>query len=126
MIPPALGFAVFLASFVVARILHERALRRLSTEEKGRMVEAFSSHRLVALVPIAGMAAVYFGMTNLGLSLTAFLGVYIPAVLVFAAVSHVLVFRKLRELETDPAFIREYGISRAITLVGFAMLLLTL
>lgn len=126
MLPPALGVALFITAFVAARIVHERALRKLSTEEKGRLVEAFASHRLVALLPMAAMAAMYFAMASFGLSPAIFLTVYIPAVLVFAAFSHAYVFRKLREIGCNPAFVRQFGVSRAIALVGFAMMLLSL
>ena len=123
MFPPAFGVALFITSFVIARIVHERALRRLSTEEKGRLVEAFSSHRIVMLLPIAAMAAMYFAVSRFDLPMGTFLSVYIPAVLLFAAGSHVYVFRKLREIECDPEFIRQFGLSRVISLLGFASLL---
>lgn len=126
MLAPPVGFGLFIAAYVVGRIIHEKALRKLSREQKGQLVETFFRHRLVGLIPMAAIAALYFGMAQFDLSMPVFLSVYVPGMLVFAFVSHVYVFRKLDEIDFDPEFIRGFALSRVVQLVGFALLLLTL
>jgi len=125
-IPAPVGAGVFLAAFIVARILQERALRRLDTHAKGRLVEAFSAFRLASLVPLAAVAAFYFLMTSIdALTLGMLLAVYMPAMLVFVGVMQLLVHRKLRVMDVDREYLRVYSLSRGLVLVAFVVLTLS-
>ncbi len=125
-IPPSVGFGVFLAAIVATRIIQERALRKLDTQAKGRLVEAFASFRLASLVPLAGLAAFYLVMTRLEtVTLGMLLAVYAPAMLVFTLVMQLLVHRKLRAMEVDREYLRVYTASRTIVLLAFVVLLLS-
>ncbi|MBC8071152.1 MAG: hypothetical protein IAG13_22695 [Deltaproteobacteria bacterium] len=124
-IPAPVAFGVFIAAVIVSRILQERALRRLSTEEKGRLVEAFSAYRMFALLPLAAIAGLYFAMSQLDALTTAtMLAIYVPLALGFAVVMQVLVYRKLRKLSVDPAYLRVYSGCRLLMLVAFVVLML--
>lgn len=126
-LPPTLGFAVFVTTVIIGRIVQERAIRRLSTEAKGRLVEAFSGLRLAGLLPLAAIAGLYFLMTGLDAMTTqAMLAIYLPAMIAFTLVMQVLVHRKLRTMDLDPGYLRAYAIGRGVTLVGFGVLLLSL
>lgn len=127
MIPTHVALGVFIAAMIVCRILQERALRRLSTDAKGRLVEAFSDYRMIALLPLAAAAGLYFLMTGLdALTATTVTMLFVPASLAFAAVMQVLVYRKLRALEVDREYLRTYSVCRAVMLVAFVVLLLGL
>jgi hypothetical protein len=125
LIPAPVAFGLFFLVIVVNRILQERALRKLSTEQKGQLVEAFSGYRMTALIPVAAIAGLYMLMTQLEAVTTAvMLAVYIPAVLVFSLVLQVFVYRKLRTLKVDPEYLRVYVIGRGLMAVAFATMLL--
>jgi len=127
LVPPPVGMAVFLAAIIVSRIIQERALRRLSTEEKGQLVEAFSGLRLFALVPLAALAGLYFLMMSLeALTTSMLLTIFLPAALLFSVVMQVLIHRRLRRLRLHPDYLRAYAIGRGLFLVGFVLLLLSL
>jgi hypothetical protein len=126
-IPPAIGFAVFVTTVIIGRIVQERALRTLSTEAKGRLVEAFAGLRLFALLPLAAIAALYFAMSSLdALTTQVMLAIYLPLVVVFTLVMQWLSHRKLQAMDLDPGYLRAYAIGRGVTLVGFGTLLLSL
>lgn len=126
LIPAPIGLGLFFTTVIAGRILQERALRRLSTEEKGRLVEAFSGLRLVALLPLAAIAGLYFMMTSLdAMTVDWLLALYLPALLVFSLAMQWTVRRKLQALDLDPEFQRAHGIGRALTLIGFGLFLLS-
>ncbi|MCB9706430.1 MAG: hypothetical protein H6711_31580 [Myxococcales bacterium] len=127
LIPQPVGMAAFLAAIVVSRIVQERALRTLTTEEKGRLVEAFAGLRLFALVPVAAIAALYFVMLSVdALTTRTLLAIYLPAALIFALAMQVMIHRRLRRLELHPAYLRAYAIGRATVIGGLVVFMLSL
>lgn len=126
-IPTPIGFGVFVTTFLVCRIVQERALRKLDVETKGRLVEAFSDHRIIALLPLAAIGALYFAMTMIdGLPIATLFAIYVPAALVMAVVMQVVVHRKLRAMEIDPEYLRTYSVCRVAMLLALAVLMLTI
>ena len=124
-IPPPVAFGLCFTALIASRSIQERALAKLSTEAKGRLVEAFAAHRMVALVPLAAIAALYFAMASLDVLTTkTLLALYIPLVLLFDAGSQLYVHRKLRTLGLDPEYRRAHGLGRGLGLLGVAVLLL--
>jgi hypothetical protein len=120
-LPAPVGIAIFAITFVVVRIVQERALRKLDTETKGRLVEALASHRLFALLPMAGIAAGYVAVSMLdGLSMATVLAIYFPAVIVFVAAIQISVHRKMLALGIDREFMRVYSMGRIAMFVGLA------
>lgn len=127
LIPTPVGLGLFFASVIAGRILQERALRRLSTEEKGRLVEAFSGLRMVSLIPLAAIAGLYLLMTSLeAVTVDLLLALYLPAMLLFVVLMQWMIRRRLQALRFDPEFQRAHGIGRALTLIGFGLLLLSM
>jgi hypothetical protein len=126
LIPAPVGLGLLFVTVIAGRILQERALRRLSTTDKGRLVEAFAGLRMVALLPLAAIAGLYFLMSNLdAMTVDLLLALYLPAMLVFAAVMQWTVRRRLQALDFDPEFQRAHGLGRALTLIGFGLFLLS-
>jgi hypothetical protein len=125
-IPAPVGIGVFIAAIVVTRIIQERALRKLDTLAKGRLVEAFSAFRIASLVPLAGVAALYFVMTSIdSLTLGMLLAIYLPGMLVFTVVMQWLIHRKLVALGVDREYLRVYSISRGVMLMAFVVMMLS-
>ena len=127
LIPAPIGFGLLFSSVIVGRILQERAMRRLSTEEKGRLVEAFSQLRMVSLLPLAALTGLYFAMSSLDvMTLEFLLALFLPAMLAFALVMQWIVRRRLQALQFDPEFQRGYGLARAVSLIGLGLFLLSM
>lgn len=126
LIPTPVGLGLFFTSVIAGRILQERALTRLSTEDKGRLVEAFAGLRMVALLPLAAITGLYFMMSSLdAMTVDLMLALYLPAILVFALAMQWMIHRRLQALDLDPAFLRAHGIGRAMTLIAFGLFLLS-
>lgn len=120
-LPAPIAFVLFVVVFITARIVQERALGKLDTQTKGRLVEAFASHRLVALLPLAGIAAGYVAVSMFeGLSTATMLAIYFPVVLVVAGAIQLSIRRKLLALGIDREFVRVYTLCRIATFVGLA------
>ncbi len=49
------GMVVFMVLLISSRIIGERALSRLTKEEKLRLLEGFSRHRAYMLIPMFGL-----------------------------------------------------------------------
>lgn len=127
LIPVPVGFGLFLVVVVGTRIAQERALRRLDTEAKGRLVEGFSSFRLASLIPLAAIAALYLTMSSMdAITQTTLLGIILPATLVFGVGMQLLVYRKLRTMNVDAGYLRVYTICRVAMLAAFVVLMLAL
>ena len=124
-IPVPIAFGVFIAAVIVTRILQERALRRLSTEAKGRLVEAFSSYRMLALLPLAAIAGLYFLMSSMdALTSGIMMASYIGGAMLFGLVMQVLVYRKLKAMAIDPGYLKVYSGCRLLMLGGFIVMML--
>lgn len=124
-LPAPIAFVIFIVTFIAARIAQERALGKLDTQTKGRLVEAFASHRLVAMLPLAGIAAGYVAVSMFeGLSTATMLAIYFPAVLVMVAAIQLSIHRKLLALGIDREFVRVYTLCRIATFVALAAFVL--
>lgn len=123
-LPLALG--LFFAAIVVGRILEEKAIRRLTTEQKGQLVEAFTGTRLLMLVPIAALAASYVALAQVELDVAVVLAAHAAILLVFVVVTEILVRRRMSTLALPIDYLRLSGIGRTIKLTGMALLLLSL
>ena len=125
LIPMPVAIGLFLVVMIVNRIINERALRKLSTEEKGTLVEAFSGFRMIALVPLAAIAALYLVMTQLGATTTVMLlAVYLPAMVIFTVVLQWMVYRRLKSMDLPAEFTRAYVIGRGMVTVALGVVFL--
>jgi len=126
MISLPLAMGVFFGAFVIGRIVEEKAIRRLSTEQKGQLVEAFSGTRLLMLVPIAALAAAYVAIAQLQLDPTTVLAVQGAVLLGFVVVAEFLVRRRMGTLALPSDYLRLSGIGRSVKLAGLAFMLIGL
>lgn len=104
---------VLLAAIVAGRVIAERALRRLSTEEKATLLDGFSVQRVLGLVPLLVFVVVVVLIPG-ALSLPvifALLLVYFLAMVAFSV-------HKLRRLSLPASYTRSYVISQAVQLAG--------
>jgi hypothetical protein len=117
----ALGLLAFFAAFIAGRFIHERALRALTAEQKGQMMDAFSRQRQFSLVPL--LAVVVLALVFPGLipfwALLPLLLLYIVGTLVYA-------LRKMRTLELPQSYVRTYSTSQAVQFGGVLFYFATL
>jgi hypothetical protein len=57
-------FLVLIVAVIASLIVSERALKQLSNDEKGRLLDSFSRHRLYSTIVILGLVVAYFAATN--------------------------------------------------------------
>ena len=119
----AIYFVIFFAAVIISRVVGERALRELSTEEKGILLDSFSNYRLnttyatVILVVIFLLLTHYVWQPSPALTL-----IFLVSILGVAATTSVLSYRKLRSLNLPASYNRSYLIRLAIQFAGIAAL----
>jgi hypothetical protein len=62
-----LGLAMFVGAYIVSRIVRERALKRLSTEQKAQLLDAFSGYRTYFMSAAVCLPFLYFVAIKSGL-----------------------------------------------------------
>jgi hypothetical protein len=58
------GFIAFACAVAINRLLAERALKRLSVEEKARLLDSFSGHRIFSVVSMLIVVVVFFAASK--------------------------------------------------------------
>jgi uncharacterized membrane protein len=59
-----LYFLIFIVSVIASRIVSERALRQLNTEEKATLLGSFSIYRLYNTLVTLGLVTAYIAAAN--------------------------------------------------------------
>ena len=54
------GIIIFIAALFAGRIIIERALKLLTEDEKGRLLQGFSKYRIISFVVIAAFLILHF------------------------------------------------------------------
>jgi hypothetical protein len=120
---PLFGFIVFVAAVIISRVIMERALKPLSSDEKVRLVDAFSGQRISRYVVMFALMIAYFAATRYAPQLYNVSSLmYIVTLLVVTTVLSAFSYRKLKSLDLPPDYIRSYLISLAIQYMGFGIL----
>jgi hypothetical protein len=65
-----LAFLAFAFAVVINRLLAEKALKRLSVEEKAKLLDSFSGNRVFSVVLMLVSVLVFFLYRKLGQSIT--------------------------------------------------------
>jgi hypothetical protein len=116
---PLFVIVVLFASIVVSRIITEKALKRLSPEDKARLLDSFSGYRIFN-------SALGLGIFILWLVTIEFLPhwrstltvIFVLSFLVVSAAISVLSYRKMKGLGLPADYIKSYLIGLAIQYVG--------
>src|SRR5436190_15638704 len=59
-----LAFLAFAVAVVITRLLGEKALKRLSTEEKAKLLDSFSSNRILSVILMLIFVLVFFAASK--------------------------------------------------------------
>lgn len=117
------GLAIFVAAYIVSRIVRERALKRLSTEEKAGLLDAFSGYRTYFMSAAVCLPFLYFVAIKLWPSFRSVLTpiFFVSFGLLLVTMSW-LSFRKLKKLSLPTDYIRSFLISSGLQYLGIAFL----
>ena len=126
LLPLPVAMIAFAALFIVGRVLEERALKVLTTEQKGQLVEAFSGMRLVTLAPMFALIVLYLALGTATMAPATLHAIYFGGLLAFVAAMQVLVRNRLSKLGLPPGYLRLSGIGRTLKLAGLAVMLVSL
>lgn len=120
-----IGFIVMMVMIFAARMINEKAMKKLSTEEKGLLIDGFASNRNWSLGLIILLIAGYFAVIRFEL-VNVFVGlaVYVTLLIVFLAVQIIASHRKLEELGLPSAYITSFKISSLLRVIGFVLFFL--
>lgn len=120
-----IGFIVMMVMILSARMINEKAMKKLSTEEKGLLIDGFASNRNWSLGLIILLIAGYFAVIRFEL-VNVFVGlaVYVTLLTVFLAVQIIASHRKLEELGLPSAYITSFKISSLLRVIGFVFFFL--
>jgi len=119
------SFLFLIVAIVASRIVSERALKQLSIEEKGTLLDSFSGYRLYNTIVILGLFVVYFVAINYFPQSYSLLTLIF--IVLFFAVSitiSVLSYKKLKALNMPENYIKSFLASMAIQYAGVLIVFL--
>src|SRR5882672_4582881 len=106
---PIFGVIVLAWAMLVNRILAERALKRLSTEQKAKLLDSFSKHRTNSIVVVFVLLLIFFivGRVSPG-SYPIMAWVFLGLLVLMSVVTTFLSHRKLKRLSTPKDYINNF------------------
>ncbi len=114
-----IGFIVFIAAYITGRILNEKALKKLSDEQRGRLVQGFSAYRIVSLVGLIVLVILHYALrATMPNSLFASMQIFVGVLVAYLLISSIYSFIKLKKLEMPDAYINQYLLSTFIQYIG--------
>jgi hypothetical protein len=114
---------VFVATYLVSRVIKERALRVLSRQDKATLVEGFSGYRISHTVVLAVIVLFYVG-TNLFFSdsLESMTPVFIAVLFNFLVISSIISYYKLKALNMPATYVKSFVFGEMIQFIGIVFL----
>lgn len=119
-------FLILIVAVVASRIVSERGLRKLSIEEKGILLESFSSYRLYNTIVILGLVICYVAAINYyPRNYSTLTLIFIILFFTTSSTVSVLSYQKLKSVNMPSSYIRSFLISQAIQYAGVAAIFLS-
>lgn len=116
---PLLVIAILFATIVISRIITERALKHLSSEDKARLLDSFSGYRIFNSALLLGIFIIWFVaikyLPHWHSTLTI---IFVLSFLGLSATISVLSYRKMKGLNLPAGYIKSYLLSLAIQYLG--------
>jgi hypothetical protein len=123
MTDPLFGVFAFIVAYFISRVIGERALKRLTTEEKAGLLDAFSGYRIFNMVIVFSLLFLVIAGDRFLPQLRATLW---PAFMVLLALVLVtmssLSYRKLKNLNMPADYIKSFLLSTGIQYLGILCL----
>ena len=115
-------FIVF-AVFIILRIVNEKALSKLSSDQKVLLLDGFSKMRIYNLIPLVVIIALYFYLLkNSSFNGHLIKAFYYLSLIAYLGVLIILVQKKLRSLNLPNSYIKTYSIVQALQIVALIFL----
>ncbi|MBN1499422.1 MAG: hypothetical protein JW982_04675 [Spirochaetes bacterium] len=122
-----IGILILFAAVILSRMISERANRYISNDEKIKFVDSFSNIRKYSLIPLAIILVLFFiTYRYLQKYQAVMLVIYFSLLISYVVILNLWIYFRLKKIEINRMYLRQYLISRAIPLVGiiiFAVLL---
>lgn len=119
------SFIGLIVAIIVSRILSERAIKKLSNDEKGRLLDSFSSYRLYNTIVILGLFVVYFVATNyFPQSYSILTLIFIVLFFTVSITITVLSYKKLKSINMPDSYINNFLVSMVIQYAGVGVVFL--
>lgn len=119
------AFVVLLAAVVAGRILSERALKHLSTEQKAMLLDAFRGQRAYGLIPLAVLLGGYFVLLRFTVISSALLSPgYWLGLLAYLAWNFWFTRSLLASLRLPKSYLTQFNVAQVIQYGGLGVLLL--
>src|SRR5882724_7759877 len=114
------GLLLLLVGLFSSRFLSERSMKLLSSDEKLKLLDSFSSLRVFGVLPLLLIFFSFFGISYLPQSLMwpAYFGAW-ALVAIYFAVVHRLVFRRMCELGINAHYQAAHRKARWLSYGGF-------
>ncbi|MGE3799652.1 MAG: hypothetical protein AB7H80_01380 [Candidatus Kapaibacterium sp.] len=120
-----IGILIVFIGVIISRFITERGMKVLSIEEKGRLVEAFSSFRIWNLLPFVLVLIVYFFLKKSGSSWSPeSIGIFMGILFLIALASKVFAARKLRTLDLPQSYLKKHAIGQTVSLISLVVFFL--
>jgi hypothetical protein len=123
MTDPLFGVFAFIVAYFISRVISERALKRLTTEEKAKLLDAFSGYRIFNMVIILSLFLLVLAGDRLlpELRSTLWLAFTVLLALILVTISS-LSYRKLKNLDMPTPYSKSFLVSRSIQYMGILFL----
>src|SRR5438874_2437971 len=120
---PLFGIIALVIAIIISRIIMEKALKHLSSDEKARLVDAFSRYRIYNYAAVLVLMVLYLASTKYFLRFNFIITpLFFISFLVVTSILSLLSYRKLKALNIPAGYIRSYLISLGIQYVGIGVL----
>jgi hypothetical protein len=106
-----LGFAAIFGGFIAGRFVSEGALRKLTTEQKAAVVDAFADFRRYPLIVLAAIVLSTMAYPWLGLM----------GVATYFVVAALLTYRRLQQSNLPGEYVRAQMVGTSLSLLGLGV-----
>jgi uncharacterized membrane protein len=114
-----IGFVAFIVAYIAGRFISERAIKLLSENEKGKLLQGFSKYRLFSLVGVIVLVVIHYATQALmpNSSFASF-PVFVGVLVFYLLGSSIYSYKKLKDLEMPDNYINQFLFSTLIQYVG--------
>lgn len=114
-----IGLITFIAAYLAARLIAERALKLLTENEKGILLEGFSKKRIYSLIGVVALVLIHLVLQSL-LPNSYFAGLpfFVAVLVLYLLASSIYAYKKLKSLEMPENYISQFLLGTFIQYVG--------
>lgn len=124
---PLFGILVYACALVINRVLGERALKRLTAEEKVKLLDSFSGHRVYSTVAMFILILLFFIVAKASPdSYQILTWTFFGLLIVMSIGSTLFTYMKLKSSSTPQHYITNFLIRCVVYYVGLTLLLVTI